>query len=276
MRALVMKNNHSDEFRALWIENRMNRLPLTFTVLARIAIAVAFLFYICNYLARFANAIVITLALTAIALMILSRGLKQRSIRLERLFIKNLNSREIQAEVTGKRKPRFEGHLLDRDIHISEFTVPENSSWAGKSLGQIEFRNRFGVHVSSILRGYQRLNIPGGDCIIFPGDQLQVIGNDEQLTQFGLTLDFETIPEDEHIEEREMKLQKFVISSKSKLIGTDLQNSGIRDQYNCMVVGIEEGQQHLTIINPSHVFQAGDIVWMVGEKESLTAVSTII
>ncbi|MBB1538959.1 MAG: cation:proton antiporter [Prevotella sp.] len=276
MRALVMKNNHSDEFRALWIENRMNRLPLTFTVLARIAIAVAFLFYICNYLARFANAIVITLALTAIALMILSRGLKQRSIRLERLFIKNLNSREIQAEVTGKRKPRFEGHLLDRDIHISEFTVPENSSWAGQSLGQIEFRNRFGVHVSSILRGYQRLNIPGGDCIIFPGDQLQVIGNDEQLTQFGLTLDFETIPEDEHIEEREMKLQKFVISSKSKLIGTDLQNSGIRDQYNCMVVGIEEGQQHLTIINPSHVFQAGDIVWMVGEKESLAAVTTII
>ena len=276
MRALVMKNNHSDEFRALWIGNRMNRLPLTFTVLARIAIAVAFLFYICNYLARFANAIVITLALTAIALMILSRGLKQRSIRLERLFIKNLNSREIQAEVTGKRKPRFEGHLLDRDIHISEFTVPENSSWAGQSLGQIEFRNRFGVHVSSILRGYQRLNIPGGDCIIFPGDQLQVIGNDEQLTQFGLTLDFETIPEDEHIEEREMKLQKFVISSKSKLIGTDLQNSGIRDQYNCMVVGIEEGQKHLTIVNPSHVFQAGDIVWMVGEKESLAAVTTII
>ena len=276
MRALVMKNNHSDEFRALWIETRMNRLPLTFTVLARIAIAVAFLFYICNYLARFANAIVITLALTAIALMILSRGLKQRSIRLERLFIKNLNSREIQAEVTGKRKPRFEGHLLDRDIHISEFTVPENSSWAGQSLGQIEFRNRFGVHVSSILRGYQRLNIPGGDCIIFPGDQLQVIGNDEQLTQFGLTLDFETIPEDEHIEEREMKLQKFVISSKSKLIGTDLQNSGIRDQYNCMVVGIEEGQKHLTIVNPSHVFQAGDIVWMVGEKESLAAVTTII
>ena len=276
MRALVMKNNHSDEFRALWIENRMNRLPLTFTVLARIAIAVAFLFYICNYLARFANAIVITLALTAIALMILSRGLKQRSIRLERLFIKNLNSREIQAEVTGKRKPRFEGHLLDRDIHISEFTVPENSSWAGQSLGQIEFRNRFGVHVSSILRGYQRLNIPGGDCILFPGDQLQVIGNDEQLTQFGLTLDFETIPEDEHIEEREMKLQKFVISSNSKLIGTDLQNSGIRDQYNCMVVGIEEGQQHLTIINPSHVFQAGDIVWMVGERESLAAVTTII
>ena len=107
MRALIMKNNHSDEFRALWIESRMNRLPLVFTILVRIAIAAGFLFYICNYLARFANAVVITLALTAIALMALSRGLKSRSIRLERLFIKNLNSREIEAEVTGKRKAIF-------------------------------------------------------------------------------------------------------------------------------------------------------------------------
>lgn len=276
MRALIMKNNHSDEFRALWIESRMNRLPLVFTILVRVAIAAAFLFYICNYLARFANAIVITLALTAIVLMILSRGLKSRSIRLERLFIKNLNSREIEAEVTGKRKPMFEGHLLDRDIHISDFVVPENSAWAGRSLGQIEFRNRFGVHVSSILRGYQRLNIPGGDCIIFPGDHLQVIGNDEQLEQFGRTLNGETIPEDEHIEEREMKLQKFVISSRSPLIGKKLQDSGIRDRYNCMVVGIEEGQRHLTMVNPSHVFRAGDIVWMVGERQSLATLTTIV
>lgn len=105
MRALIMKNNHSDEFRTLWIESRMNRLPLIFTILVRVAIAAAFLFYICNYLARFANAIVITLALTAIVLMVLSRGLKSRSIRLERLFIKNLNSREIEAEVRAKENP---------------------------------------------------------------------------------------------------------------------------------------------------------------------------
>ena len=132
------------------------------------------------------------------------------------------------------------------------------------------------MHVSSILRGYQRLNIPGGDCIIFPGDRLQVIGNDEQLEQFGRTLNGETIPEDEHIEEREMKLQKFVISSRSPLIGKKLQDSGIRDRYNCMVVGIEEGQRHLTMVNPSHVFRAGDIVWMVGERQSLATLTTIV
>ena len=73
-----------------------------------------------------------------------------------------------------------------------------------------------------------------------------------------------------------MKLQKFVISSRSPLIGKKLQDSGIRDRYNCMVVGIEEGQRHLTMVNPSHVFRAGDIVWMVGERQSLATLTTIV
>ena len=43
-----------------------------------------------------------------------------------------------------------------------------------------------------------------------------------------------------------------------------------------MVVGIEEGQRHLTMVNPSHVFRAGDIVWMVGERQSLATLTTIV
>ena len=62
LRAIIMKHNHSEEFRALWTGNRINRLPLLFTIAVRIVIAGAFLFYICNYLARFTNALVITLA----------------------------------------------------------------------------------------------------------------------------------------------------------------------------------------------------------------------
>lgn len=176
LRAIVMKHNHSEEFRTLWIQSRLNRLPLLFTVLARVVIAAAFLFYICNYLARFANAVVITLALVVLTLIVLSRRMKKRSIALERLFVQNLRSREIEAQVQGKRRPLYGDHLLERDIHVSDFDVPEDSAWAGQSLRQLQFRTRYGVHVSSILRGHQRINIPGGDDIIFPGDRLQAIG----------------------------------------------------------------------------------------------------
>ena len=266
LRAIIVKNNHSEEFKALWTERRINRLPLTFTVLVRVAIAASFLFYICNYLARFQNAIVITLALIMLTLMVLSRGLKHRSIRLERLFVQNLRSRDIAAQVKGYRRPLFEGHLLDRDLHISDFEVPEDSIFCGRALRDLRLRNRYGVHVSSILRGRQRINIPGGSTVIFPGDRIQAIGDDEQLHAFGDGLRRELVPEDTEIEKREMKLRQIILREGSPFIGKSLRESGIRDQYNCMVVGVEEGQKNLTLINPKRKFEQGDTLWVVGEQ----------
>ena len=267
LRSMIMKKNHSEEFKALWTESRLNRLPLIFTVLVRVAIGAGFIFYICNYLSRFKNALIITIALVVILLMALSRRLKHRSIRLERLFVQNLRSRDIAAQVSGKRRPLFEGHLLDRDIHISEFIVPVDSLWAGKTLAQLKLGNRFGVHVSSILRGSHRINIPDGNMMLFVGDKLQAIGNDEQLNIMNAAMQAELLPEDADIEHREMKLQKLVITADSPLVGKTLKESNVRQRYNFMVVGVEEGQKNLTMINPNRRFAVGDIVWVVGEEK---------
>lgn len=269
MRALVMKNNHSEEFKELWTESRLNRLPLIFTVLFRVTIAAAILFYVCNYLARFANAIVITLAMTIIIIMVLSRRLKKSSIGMERRFIANLHSREVKAQVEGKSKPLFEKNLVERDIHVSDVDVPTDSSWAGKTLGELKLSSRFGVYVSSILRGHKRINIPGGHTIIFPNDRLQAIGNDEQLQVFAQAIRTDVEAEDTQVELREMKLQKVKLGKDSPFIGLTLKESGIRELYNCMVVGVEEGQDSLTCINPNREFAAGDIIWVVGEKASI-------
>ena len=267
LRSMIMKKNHSEEFKALWTESRLNRLPLIFTVLVRVAIGAGFIFYICNYLSRFKNALIITIALVVILLMALSRRLKHRSIRLERLFVQNLRSRDIAAQVSGKRRPLFEGHLLDRDIHISEFIVPVDSLWAGKTLAQLKLGNRFGVHVSSILRGSHLINIPDGNMMLFVGDKLQAIGNDEQLNIMNAAMQAELLPEDADIEHREMKLQKLVITADSPLVGKTLKESNVRQRYNFMVVGVEEGQKNLTMINPNRRFEVGDIVWVVGEEK---------
>jgi len=36
-----------------------------------------------------------------------------------------------------------------------------------------------------------------------------------------------------------------------------------------MVVGLEQGEQNLTMIDPSRKFEEGDILWVVGEKAAL-------
>ena len=275
LRSIVMKQNHSEAFKALWTGRRINRLPLIATILARVVIAVSFIFYICNYLTRFQNALMIAIAVGILVLMILSRRLKKRSITLERLFIQNLRSRDIKAQLQGKKKPLFADHLIDRDIHIANLELPDDSLWAGRTLRSLQLRNRFGVHVSSILRGSHRMNIPNGNTILFPGDKLQAIGDDEQLTLFSHAMKAELQPEDTDIEKHEMKLRCFTVSKSSPFIGKTLRDSGIRDKYNCMVVGVDEGQKNLTLITPSRCLQAGDVLWVVGEQGDLDRITTL-
>jgi len=271
LRAMVMKKNHSEEWKALWAESNRNRLPLLFTVLVRGFIAVSFVFYICNYLSRFSSAVMITLGVLVIVMIVFSRTVKHRSILLERLFINNLRSRDIEAQVHGKKRPYYEGKLLDRDIHIADFEVPADSQWMGQTLKQLSLGHKYGVHVSSIMRGGHRLNIPDGDYIIFPGDRLQAIGSDEQLAKLGHALKTELLGEDYDVESREMKLRQLIIGADSPFVGKTLEESGIRSLYSCMVVGLEEGKENLSSVSPKRRFEEGDIIWVVGEQESLNA-----
>ena len=269
LRAIVMKKNHSNEWKRLWVESSINRIPLLSTIVVRFIIALGFIFYICNFLSRFTDALMISIGIVAVLLIIVSRRTKKRSIKMERLFIRNLRSRDIEAQVKGTKRPLYEGHLLDRDIHISEFEVPEDSTWCGHTLRELNLRQRFGIDMSSIYRGSRRINIPNGDTTIFPCDKLQIIGNDEQTQKFNNALQTELVPEDLDIEKREMKLRQLVISGKSEFCGKTLGESGIRDKYDCMVVGLEEGLESLTKISPSYTFQKGDIIWIVGEEAAL-------
>ena len=275
LRAIVMKKNHSPEWKRLWVESSINRIPLMATIVVRFIIALGFVFYICNYLTRFANALIICIGAAVVLLMIASRQIKKRSIVMERLFIHNLRSRDIAAQVSGNKKPLYEGRLLDRDIHISEFEVPEDSTWCGKTLRDLHLRQRFGIDLSSIRRGQHRLNIPDGKMMIFPGDRLQVIGNDDQLQKFNQSLQSDLLPEDLEIEKREMRLRQLIISGSSEFLGKSLIDSGIRSKYSCMVVGLEEGRENLTHVSPNYVFQKGDIIWLVGEEEKLDLVNSL-
>jgi CPA2 family monovalent cation:H+ antiporter-2 len=184
----------------------------------------------------------------------------------------NLRSREIEAQVHGKKRPLYEGRLLDRDVHIADFTVPMDSQWMGSTLRQLDLGRKYGVHVSSILRANHRLNIPDGNYIIFPGDKLQVIGSDDQLAKFGQAISEQVLGEDPNLEKREMKLRQLIIGADSPFIGKTLEESGIRDIYSCMVVGLEEGKENLSPFSPKRRFMEGDIIWIVGEENSLKAI----
>lgn len=270
LRAIVMKKNHSVEFLTLWGDNRFNRAPLVFTLVLRFVIAVGFVLFIVENLFHASTAFLTGIALVCVGGMIMSRSLKRQSIQLERKFKANLNSRETQEEFTGKKRPKYAGNLLSHDLHLSDFDIPSDSLWAGKTLKELNFGSRYGVHVASIIRGMHRINIPGAEVRLYPGDTIQVIGTDEQLARFGEQAEkVADAAREEDIESREMFMKQWVVDESSELVGKTLQSSGIRERYRCLVVGMEKSSGELMMPRPGLVIEAGDVIWVVGEEKDV-------
>ena len=269
MWGIMARGRHSSLFVALWQENRYNRLPLVFTLIVRVVIVCIHIFYVIRYLVPFADPLLLLLALLIVGGIYLSRPLRLNSIRMERVFMGNLHSRDALAQRDGKSQPSYAAGLLSKDLHLADFEVPEESIWGGRLLGDLKLGERYEVNVVSIIRGTHYLNIPNGKDRIYPGDHIQVIGTDEQIGHFSEALSDTVIVEAGAHQDREMQLRQFLITKDSGWVGLKIKNSGIRERYHCMVVGIETPDGILQKPNAEREFHAGDILWLVGEKEAL-------
>lgn len=268
LRAMVMKKNKSEEFKALWISSRHNRAPLVFTIIVRVVIAMVYIYMVCAKVIHVPMVVNALISAVIVAGIVYSRGMKKSSIHLERLFLQNLHSKDIAAKKNGKR-PIFSGKLIDHNLHISEITVPQDSLWAGKTLAELSLGKKFGIHISSIQRGRLHVNIPSGSDFIFPNDILHVIGNDEQLMNFNNAMTKEVIVEPDENENHEMQLRRFVVKGNSILLNKSLITSELRDKFNCMLIGMEEDEVTISRVSPAYNFQKGDILWIVGEEPDI-------
>ena len=270
LRAIVMKKNHSIEFQALWQDNRFNRAPLLATIVVRMILAIGVLVFIIKSLFDISMLLSIGIATLLVVLMMVSRRLKKHSIIMERTFIQNLNIRETHDEFKGKKRPKYEGHLLSRDLHLSDFDIPADSLWAGHTLSELNLGKKYGVHVASIIRGLHRINIPGANVRLFPGDTIQVIGTDDQLSEFSHQVEqVSNAVEENEIEKREMHLKQFVVDGRSPFLNMTIKDSGIRNSYRCLVVGVEKEDGNLLSPEANMLLEDGDVVWVVGEKEDV-------
>ena len=266
LRAIMIKKNHSAEFVTLWNDSRGNRAPLVATIVIRILIAVSFVMFVISGLFKVSVGLLLGVAVLLVIMMILSRQLKKQSIMIERKFFQNLRYRDMRAEYMGEKKPEYAGRLLSRDLHLTDFEVPGESAWAGKTLAELNFGKKYGIHVVSILRGRRRINIPGASVRLFPEDKIQVIGTDEELNQFSSEMEKAAILETDVVEKSEMILRQFRVDAHSIFLGKTMRESGIREQYHCLIVGVERGEETLHAPDPHEPFMEDDVVWIVGEN----------
>ena len=273
LRSLVIKHSHSEDFKLLWAESRANRAPLVATVVLRYILALGFIFYVLARLFHISVVLIFLIALVAVFTIVSSRFIKRNAQRLERNFMDNFRSRELRAEYMGQKKPEYASRLLSKDLHLADFDVPAEIDWGGKTLAQLNFGQRFGIQVVSILRGGLRINIPKATDRVFPQDRIQVIGSDIDLEAFGIQLSSSAIDlEDDRYHSGEMLLRCVPVTSTSPFLGLSIRDAGIREKWHCLVAGVEKVDGALRTPDTHIPFEEGDVLWIVGEKEDVERV----
>uniref|UniRef100_UPI0040480D08 cation:proton antiporter domain-containing protein n=1 Tax=Flavobacterium sp. TaxID=239 RepID=UPI0040480D08 len=236
--------------------------PILVLVFFRIALS---LFYMGFVLNEFFSPIIafVALVIGIVSYILFPKRLNSFYNKIESHFLINYNDREITKQ-TNKRQIV----LSPWDGHMTEFTIAAASNLAGKSLKSLKIREQFGINIAYIKRGDITINIPVRSERLFPGDEINVIGTDEQVKLFKSYLDKHEIDEPETLAKEDIILQQLALKNRV-CIGKSIRDSEIREKTHGIIVGIERNGKR--ILNPeSHwILESDDILWIAGDRKKI-------
>jgi len=120
-----------------------------------------------------------------------------------------------------------------------------------------------------IERGTSLIKAPSRDERLFPFDKISVIGDDEQLLKFKGFIDSTEETSEEEASSIDYGLRGCLLSEESRFVGKTIRDSGIREAADGLVVGLERGDKRLLNPHSNMKLEAGDLLWIVGDKEKL-------
>jgi CPA2 family monovalent cation:H+ antiporter-2 len=260
--ALSVRRVARESYSHLWLNKTLNRGPLIVIEIVRIAFGALLIGVLLNIYFSITTAFVIAVIVMAIAMILFNNKLQEFYNRLEARFLNNLNEKELEKN-RGKE-------IAPWDAHLATFHVQPELPFVGKQLKELRLREQYGINIALIERGKLSILTPERDERIYPGDQLSIIGTDDQLGRLKRLFEKEIATNVEsQIHDDQITLQNFTINENSRLINKSIKESKLREVGKGLVVGLERNRNR--ILNPESTMklQAGDVIWVVGVKKSI-------
>jgi CPA2 family monovalent cation:H+ antiporter-2 len=195
------------------------------------------------------------------------RRLERSYAWFERRFLSTFDTEGGNGE--GRSSSEELRRLAPWDAHLVKLVVHPNAKIAVKRIDEAKLRTRCGVNIVVIHRGEKTIVSPLPSEMILPGDELLVLGTDEQIEKFR----DEVEPPQEMLDKvrtaSDYEMRHLRLTKHSPFTTHTIRQSGIREDYGAIVVGLE--RKHERSINPDSdlELESGDILWVVGEKKHL-------
>ncbi|WP_108823459.1 cation:proton antiporter [Dysgonomonas sp. Marseille-P4361] len=272
----------------LWKQDVKYRFILSTLIVIRYIIAFGFVYYI---FWKFLDVPIWVSAIAAIALLLIlfrSKYLLKLYWNMEYRFVINFNQRIINEKRIKNKEHEgvttFElknESWIEQNLYVGKFKLGKGSDYENVKLKDTDFRSRYGLIIIDVIRNKEDLYFPNGEFILLENDDITVVGNIEQINRLAsdknqITLErtyLKTIHQfakkQDQDPDSKIKCVSLIIDKDSGLYEKSLLQSEMGKRGKGYVVGVERSTGYE--INPlaSTVFKEDDIIWIVGNKESI-------
>ena len=242
-------------------EERKYRGPILMMVLLRMVLALFYIGFLLNIFFS-PNIGFIALIAAVVVYFVFPKKLNAQYHKIEDHFLKNLNARE------KKNALRRRSDLTPWDGHMTTFAIAPTSNIAGKTLDELRIREQLGINIAFIKRGEITINIPNKNERLFPGDEICVIGTDDQVNEFNSYLHKNEIEIPEKVADADIVLLQLELNEE-EFIGKNIKNSQLREKTNGLIVGVERNGKRILNPESNMILEKNDILWVVGSKKLL-------
>ncbi len=166
--------------------------------------------------------------------------------------------------------------LFSEEIGLAELTINIESSFAGRTVSEIEMRRKYSFNILAIRRGersfrtnLQEIPLAVGDVLLLQGSTA-VLEKEAAAPLFGPDLNIlgtgSSAAELYDLHERLLFVR---IPDESSLVGQSLIESDLDDSYGLLVVTIFRGDEMLIAPAPETELASGDLLLVEGKPDNL-------
>lgn len=260
----------SPQYVALWMKGRQNRLPLMALNACRLIIIVLIAFAPIQSITGMNGAWLLPVIAVAVLLIYRSGAFASAYLSVEARFLANFNERNLgKFEDSGAAT-----EWLDEKLYVLDFDCPEQGV-AGKSLIDLGWGGVYGVNVVKLVRGKKHINMPSGSTVISRHDRIYVVGEADSIHGMclGLSLDesrklptLREFIENENGSDGDLYSYAISVDKDSPFVGSAIKDSRIREDYDCMILGLQRNRLPIAQPDINMTLQNGDLIWILGTK----------
>ena len=170
-------------------------------------------------------------------------------------------------------------HLFDNwkdqgwNLNVKEFTIPDESSLAGKTLRDIRFRTTTGASVVGIQRHGYPLATVAPTTHLFPGDEILLLGDEQQLRKAIELLGQTGLPDATEGSMQSQVVKSLKVPEGSPVASQRLEALNWPRTYGVQVIAIMRAGAMLTGLDAKSEVRPGDSLLLLGASSQMAEIA---